>query len=62
MDLCVPGQPAVLLEREREIERVRAALRAVGRRAGVTLVIEGGAWMGKSRLLQEACARASVSD
>jgi predicted ATPase len=60
MDLSVPGQPATLLEREREIERVRSALRAVGQRAGVTLVIEGTAGMGKSRLLQEARERASA--
>jgi DNA-binding CsgD family transcriptional regulator len=59
MDLSVPGQPAALLEREHEIERVLAALRAVGRRAGVTLVIEGAAGIGKSRLLQEARAGGS---
>ena len=60
MDLSVAAQPAALLEREREIERLRAALRAVGQRAGVTLVLEGAAGMGKSRLLQEARARASA--
>ena len=59
MDLSVAAQPAALLEREHEIERVRAALRAVGQRAGVTLVIEGAAGIGKSRLLQEARGRAS---
>ena len=59
MDLSVAAQPAALLEREHEIERLRAALRAVGRRAGVTLLIEGAAGMGKSRLLQEARGRAA---
>jgi len=58
MDLSV-AQPAALLEREQEIERVRLALRGVGQRAGVILVIEGAAGMGKSRLLQEARARAA---
>jgi DNA-binding CsgD family transcriptional regulator len=52
------AQPAALLERENEVERVRAALRAVGQRAGGALVIEGAAGMGKSRLLEEARARA----
>ena len=59
MDLSVAAQPAALLEREHEIERLRAALRAVGQRAGATLVIEGAAGMGKSRLLQEARGRAA---
>ena|SRR5947209_11258886 len=59
MNLSVAVQPVALLERERELERVRAALRAVGQRAGLTLVIEGAAGIGKSRLLQEARARAS---
>lgn len=30
-----------LLERKREVERVRTAVRAVGKQAGVALVIEG---------------------
>src|ERR1700739_4663983 len=59
MDLSVAARPAALLEREHEIERLRAALRGVGQREGVTLVIEGAAGMGKSRLLQEARARAA---
>jgi DNA-binding CsgD family transcriptional regulator/tetratricopeptide (TPR) repeat protein len=59
MDGGVLTEPATLLEREREVERVGAALRAVGRRAGGTIVIEGAAGMGKSRLLYEARARAS---
>ena len=53
------ARPAALLEREHELERVGAALRAVGRRAGGALVIEGPAGMGKSRLLEEARTRAS---
>lgn len=60
MDLSVSAEPAGLLEREEEIERVRATLRAVGQRAGLTLVIEGAAGMGKSRLLREARERASA--
>src|SRR5215470_16517830 len=53
------AQPGELLEREHELERVRAAVRAVGQRAGGVLVIEGAAGMGKSRLLEAARARAS---
>jgi predicted ATPase len=52
------AQPAALLEREHEVERVLAALRAVGQQAGKALVIEGAAGMGKSRLLEEAGVRA----
>src|SRR5438067_6512716 len=48
----------VLLEREHEVERVRAAVRAVGQRAGAVVVIEGAAGMGKSRLLEVARLRA----
>ncbi len=48
------AQQALLLEREHEVERVHAALSAVGRRAGGTLVIEGAAGLGKSRLLDAA--------
>ncbi len=43
-----------LLEREHEVEHIRAALRAVGQRAGRAVIIEGAAGMGKSRLLDEA--------
>ena len=60
MDESAVAQPAALLEREHELERVRAALRAVGQRAGGVLVIEGAAGMGKSRLLE--AARAGASD
>src|SRR5688500_7974572 len=59
MDRSALAWPAALLEREHEVERLRAALDAVGQRAGGALVIEGAAGMGKSRLLQEARARAS---
>src|SRR5438046_2857468 len=59
MDQSTIAPPAALLEREREIERVRTALRAAGQRAGTALVIEGAAGMGKSRLLEGARARAS---
>src|SRR5688500_13294559 len=61
MDTPAPARPAALLEREHEVERVRAALRAVGQRAGGTVIIEGAAGIGKSRLLAEARQRASQS-
>jgi DNA-binding CsgD family transcriptional regulator len=51
--------PAALLERERELERAHAALRAVGQRVGCVLVIEGAAGIGKSRLLESARNRAA---
>src|SRR5215207_5145601 len=54
MDSSALARPAALLEREHELERVRAALRAAGQRTGGALVIEGAAGMGKSRLLEEA--------
>ena len=60
MDSSALARPAALLEREHELERVRAALRAAGKRAGATLVIEGAAGMGKSRLLEEARVLASA--
>ncbi|MGH2892059.1 MAG: AAA family ATPase, partial [Solirubrobacteraceae bacterium] len=50
--------PAALLERERELERARAAMRAVGQGAGCVLVIEGAAGIGKSRVLEETRGRA----
>jgi DNA-binding CsgD family transcriptional regulator len=59
MDPSAPARPAALLEREREVERIRAALRAASQRAGGTLLIEGAAGMGKSRLLEAARAHAS---
>ena len=60
MNKSALARPAALLEREHELERVRAALRSAGQRAGAALVIEGAAGMGKSRLLEEARARASA--
>jgi DNA-binding CsgD family transcriptional regulator len=54
------AHPAVLLEREHELESVRAAMDAVGRRGGAALVIEGAAGIGKSRLLE--AARSSAPD
>jgi DNA-binding CsgD family transcriptional regulator/tetratricopeptide (TPR) repeat protein len=59
MDTSDAAEPAALLEREHEVERVRAALKAVGRRAGGVLVIEGTAGIGNSRLLEVARERAS---
>jgi predicted ATPase len=59
MDQSALAWPAALLEREHELERVRAALRAAGKRAGATLVIEGAAGIGKSRLLEAAREQAS---
>jgi DNA-binding CsgD family transcriptional regulator len=53
------AQSGVLLERKHELERVDAALRAAGQRAGRVLVIDGAAGMGKSRLLDAARVRAS---
>ena len=54
MDQQLVVESTTLLEREHELERVRAALRAVGQRAGGVLAIEGPPGIGKSRLLIEA--------
>jgi len=59
MDQSTRARPAALLEREHEVERVRATLRSAGQRIGAALVIEGAAGMGKSRLLEEARVQAS---
>jgi DNA-binding CsgD family transcriptional regulator len=59
MEQSAPARPAALLEREHEVEQIRAALNAVVRGAGEALVIEGEAGMGKSRLLEETRAWAS---
>jgi DNA-binding CsgD family transcriptional regulator len=59
MEESPSARPAALFEREREVERIRDALRAAGRRTGGVLVIEGAAGLGKSRLLEEARAAAS---
>ena len=50
-------EPAGLLEREHELERVDAALEAVGQRRGRVLVIEGAPGIGKSRLLEAGSLR-----
>jgi DNA-binding CsgD family transcriptional regulator len=55
----VLAEPDALLEREHEVERVRGALRSVGRREGLVVVIEGAAGIGKSRLLEIARTRGS---
>src|SRR5881275_995379 len=51
--------PDALLERGHEVERIRTAVGAVGQQAGVAMVIEGAAGMGKSRLLEVARVRAT---
>jgi DNA-binding CsgD family transcriptional regulator len=59
LDRTVLPRGDALLEREQELERVSAALRAVERRTGVALTVEGAPGIGKSRLLEEARERAS---
>ena len=59
MDQSALALPDRLLEREHEVEQIRAAVRAVGQQAGVSLIIEGAAGIGKSRLLELARVRAS---
>jgi hypothetical protein len=59
MEQPLAAERTELLERDRELEQLHVELRGVGRRAGRTLVIEGVAGIGKSRLLDEARARAS---
>ena len=59
MDRSALALPQTLLDREHEVEHIRKAVRAVGQQAGVTLLIEGAAGMGKSRLLAVARVRAS---
>jgi DNA-binding CsgD family transcriptional regulator/tetratricopeptide (TPR) repeat protein len=59
MEQSTLARSAALLEREHEVERLRAALRAAGQQAGAVLVIEGAAGMGKSRLLEEARTQAA---
>jgi DNA-binding CsgD family transcriptional regulator len=60
MDQHGAGQPVALLEREQELDSVRAVLRAAGRRDGQVLAIEGPAGIGKSRLLDEARERGPI--
>jgi len=59
MDRTALVSPIALLEREHEIEHVEAALRDAAKRVGRTVLIEGSAGLGKSRLLELAGARAS---
>ena len=59
MDQRALAPPEALLEREHEVERVRGAVRAVGQQAGVALIVEGAAGIGKSRLLEVARVRAT---
>ena len=59
MDPSAIAPPIELLEREHEVEHVRAALRAAGKRGGAAVVIEGAAGLGKSRLLELAGMQAS---
>jgi DNA-binding CsgD family transcriptional regulator len=53
------AEPAALLEREHEVERMRAVLDAAGEGAGTALIVEAAAGMGKSRLLELAQQGAS---
>jgi predicted ATPase len=48
-----------LLERETELAAIDDALRAAGDGSGCTLIVEGAAGIGKTRLLDEACSIAS---
>ena len=50
---------SALLERDHEVDRLQAMVRAAGRRSGEALVIEGAAGIGKSRLLDRARADAA---
>src|ERR1051325_7719430 len=58
MDKSAVARPVVLLEREQEVERIRAALRAGGQGDGRALMIEAAPGIGKSRLLDETRASA----
>lgn len=53
-----PEHAVDLLEREHEVERVRAVLRAARQAVGRLLVIEGPPGIGKSRLVEVARERA----
>jgi DNA-binding CsgD family transcriptional regulator len=59
MDTIARGRSGLLLEREREVEGIQAVLHAAERGVGGAVVVEGAAGMGKSRLVQEACAQAA---
>ena len=58
MDTSAVARPVALLEREHEVERIAAGLRAASGGDGRALMIEAAPGMGKSRLLDEARARA----
>ena len=60
MNRSAVARPDALLEREHEVERIRAVLHAAGNRDGGALIIDGPPGIGKSRLLQEARAQAPV--
>jgi predicted ATPase len=60
MDRYAEVRSGALLERDREVGRVRATVRAAGRRSGEALVVEGAAGIGKSRLLEQARAEAAT--
>src|SRR5204863_3945816 len=59
MQQSAVAEPAALLVREHELERIRAALEDTGRQGGRRLVVEAPAGMGRSRLLERARAQAS---
>ncbi|TML08829.1 MAG: hypothetical protein E6G41_01255 [Actinobacteria bacterium] len=54
MDTSATARPVALLEREHEVEQIRAALRGAGRGRGGALIIEAAPGIGKSRLLGES--------
>ncbi len=60
MNRSAVARPDALLEREHEVERIRAVLHAAGNRDGGALIIDGPPGIGKSRLLEEARAQAPV--
>jgi DNA-binding CsgD family transcriptional regulator len=59
--LGVSGNAPGLLEREHELERLRAGLRSAADGAGCLLMVEGSAGLGKSRLLNAAAELGSES-
>ena len=52
----------MLLERERELERVDAELRSAGAGSGIAVVIEGEPGIGKTSLLAAARERAAAAE
>lgn len=57
--VATPSHVPVLIERERELAAIEQRLAALTGGRGGVLVLEGGAGLGKTRLLQEAVARAA---